>query len=55
LDNNDKPAPESMRPVFGVQGPPPPVGVTYAEEAGLTVTRYPARYAAGALIQSWSG
>ncbi len=40
-------------------GAPPPVedsstltGVTYVDEAGLTVTRYPARYAANALIQS---
>jgi hypothetical protein len=32
LENNEKPAPKSMRQVFGAQGPPPPplVGVTEA-------------------------
>jgi hypothetical protein len=56
ISTNDKPAPESMRQVFGVPDPPPPplVGVTYGDEAGLTVSRNPARYAAGALIPSWS-
>lgn len=32
--------------------PEPLVGETYIDKAGQTVTRYPARYAAGALIQS---
>lgn len=32
--------------------PAPLVGETYIDKAGQTVTRYPARYAAGALIQS---
>lgn len=32
--------------------PEPPAGETYIDESGLTVTRYPARYATGALIQT---
>ena len=32
--------------------PEPLVGETYVDKAGLTITRYPARYAEGALIQS---
>ena len=31
--------------------PEPLVGETYVDEAGLTVTRYPARYAAGSFVQ----
>ena len=32
--------------------PEPLVGETYVDAAGLTVTRYPARWAEGALVQS---
>ena len=31
---------------------PPLVGVTYVDEKGLSVTRYPARYAAGVEMQN---
>lgn len=39
---------------FGAPPEPPPmlVGETYVDSTGLTVTRYPARYAAGAEMQS---
>ena len=43
-----------MNEVFAAKDPAPEplVGETYVDEAGLTVTRYPARWAEGALVQS---
>lgn len=42
--------PKSFRQVFDAQEPL--AGETYIDEAGLTVKKCPARYAAGALIQT---